>query len=206
VIYGQSICPDEINNEKGDLACLMKDYWGSCFPMGGIGGAPYVGRTGFMAFSHHVPDDGHVVILFGPHVAVSAEGEIGKYLRIGQSSKSGACGAVLAAHASATAGSIHNDEAYDMQQTWLYSQVSKEIDKINASEMPIAAVTHEAFVASRDVMLQITNQNFGSGYLVLIGGIQINMPDPFEDQFQPLFFRVTSKTKSFDLLGELALP
>ena len=69
-IYGQSICPDEINNEKGDLVTLMADHWGECFPMGGIGGAPFVGKTGFAAFSHHVPDDGHVLILFGPHVGV----------------------------------------------------------------------------------------------------------------------------------------
>ena len=31
-IYGQSICPDEINNEKGGLADLMKEYWGEVFP------------------------------------------------------------------------------------------------------------------------------------------------------------------------------
>ena len=59
-IYGQSICPDEINNEKGDLADIMKEYWGEVFPMGGIGGAPFVGKTGFGAFSHHVPEGGKV--------------------------------------------------------------------------------------------------------------------------------------------------
>ena len=54
-IYGQSICPDEINNEKGDLSSLMIDHWGEVFPMGGIGGVPFVGKTGFGAFSAHVP-------------------------------------------------------------------------------------------------------------------------------------------------------
>ena len=34
----------------------MASYWGECFPMGGIGGAPFVGKTGFGAFSAHVPD------------------------------------------------------------------------------------------------------------------------------------------------------
>merc|ERR1719203_1206448 len=83
-IYGQSICPDEINNEKGDLASLMQDHYGECFPMGGIGGMPFVGKTGFTAFSHHVPESGHVLILFGPHVAISESGELGKYRRKGQ--------------------------------------------------------------------------------------------------------------------------
>ena len=89
--------------------------------MGGIGGAPFVGKTGFAAFSHHVPDDGHVLILFGPHVGVreprkwsgpvvdsrladaalrqvSEAGVVGKYCRKGQSCDSSACGAVLSAY------------------------------------------------------------------------------------------------------------
>lgn len=77
-IFGTSICPDEINNEAGDLASLMKEHWGEVFPLGGIGGAPFAGKTGFRALSQHVPDDGHVLVLFGPHVAISAEGEIGE--------------------------------------------------------------------------------------------------------------------------------
>ena len=48
-IYGQSICPDEINNERDDLGSTMAEYWGEVFPMGGIGGNPYVGKTGFKA-------------------------------------------------------------------------------------------------------------------------------------------------------------
>merc|ERR1719401_1224618 len=97
-LFGTSICPDEINNEKGDLADVMKEYWGECFPLGGIGGAPFVGKTGFKAFSHHVPEGGHVLLLFGPHVAVSEAGEVGKYLREGQSSHSTACGACIGAY------------------------------------------------------------------------------------------------------------
>ena len=57
VLHGQSLCPDEINHHKNGLAALMAEHWGSSgdvFPMGGIGGAPYVGTTGFGAFSHHV--------------------------------------------------------------------------------------------------------------------------------------------------------
>lgn len=31
-----------------------------------------------------VPDDGNIFILFGPHIAISETGELGKYKRIGQ--------------------------------------------------------------------------------------------------------------------------
>lgn len=54
VLHGQSVCPDEINHQKDSLATRMANRWGKVFPMGGIGGAPYVGKTGYAAFSHHV--------------------------------------------------------------------------------------------------------------------------------------------------------
>jgi len=49
--------------------------------MGGLAGIPFVGKSGFNAFAHHVPEDGNIFILYGPHVAVSDIGEIGKYKR-----------------------------------------------------------------------------------------------------------------------------
>jgi len=204
-IFGQSICPDEINNEKGDLAYIMKQYWGSCFPMGGIGGAPFVGKTGFMAFSTHVPDDGHVMVLFGPHVAVSEDGQLGKYKRIGQSGLSGACGAVLAAYNSACAGKSFDDMDTDMQETWLFREVEQQLETIKAAEFPIAALTHAAFGACKEKLLGIVNHNYGPGYLILLGGIQINMPAPYEDAFQPLFFQVSNKNQSLNLLDRLVL-
>ena len=149
-IYGQSICPDEINNEKGDLADIMKEYWGEVFPMGGIGGAPYVGKTGFGAFSHHVSDGGHVFILFGPHVAVSKSGEIGKYHRVGQSGESGACGAVIAAYQQCCSGKEMPFEIDDMQQSWLRESIASKIDEIKADPEPIKAVTDVAYEVCKD--------------------------------------------------------
>merc|ERR1712151_786682 len=98
-ILGMSLCPDEINNLRGHLADRMKEYWGENFPMGGISGAPFIGKTGFKASSHHVPDSGNVFVLFGPHVAISSDGQVGKYLRQGQHNLSTACGAVIGAYA-----------------------------------------------------------------------------------------------------------
>ena len=39
-IYGQSICPDEINNEKGDLASIMSDFWARATPRATSSAAP----------------------------------------------------------------------------------------------------------------------------------------------------------------------
>jgi hypothetical protein len=205
VIYGQSICSDEINNEPGDLSQLMTTYFGNCFPMGGIGGAPYVGKTGFGAFSGHVPDDGHVVILFGPHIAVSEDGELGMYLRDGQCKHTSACGAVLAAYQQCKAGQLPFD-VDDMQQSWLREKLQDRIAEIDQHETPMAALIHAAYEAIRDKLLSIVNIGFGTRKLVLIGGIQLNMPQPCVDHFLPLFFQMQSADQSpVDLLPEMLL-
>jgi len=207
VIYGESICPDEINHDKNGLSARMVHEWGSQFPMGGIGGAPFVGTTGFGAFSHHVPDDGHVFILFGPHIAVSDSGELGKYLRIGQHCQSSACGAVLAAYNSCKAGEVNPAvvDMSDMQQSWLRQTVHASYDEIAEAPEPLETLIKKTYAAIEKTMLQIVNHNFGNGKLILLGGIQLNLPNPYDDHFQPLMFRVSSNAdpEGVDLLPDL---
>ena len=177
-----------------------------CKPMGGLGGAPFVGKTGFGAFSGHVPDNGNVVILFGPHIAISESGELGAYQRIGQREMSHACGAVLGAYEQCKHSSSKDDESdnLDMQQAWLRKQVRKEIRKIKKHKEPLQALMLVAYEAVKEKLLKCVNTSFGTGKLVLIGGIQLNMPDPSADHFQPLCFTVESAGQApKDLLKEL---
>ena len=84
-LFAQSICPDEINHEDGDITALMSAHLGEVFHMGGLAGVPFTGKTGFAAFSHHIPDGGNLFILFAPHVGLSKQGKVGEYSRFGQS-------------------------------------------------------------------------------------------------------------------------
>jgi hypothetical protein len=203
-IYGQSICSDEINNEKGQISTLMSNYYGKVFPMGGIGGAPYVGKTGFGAFSAHVPDDGHVVVLFGPHIGFSPSGDAAKFLRIGQAKLSTACGAVVAAYNQINAGGV-SDDPQDMEQSWLRRKLSAHVGAISKSSSPMIDLVLKAYQEIEKEMLDIVNTNFGSGNLVLIGGIQINMPYPTPGFFLPLHFSVRSaSTGPTDLMSAFA--
>mmetsp|Transcript_39824 Transcript_39824/g.101005 ORF Transcript_39824/g.101005 Transcript_39824/m.101005 type:complete len:354 (-) Transcript_39824:370-1431(-) len=184
VLYGQSICPDEINNEEGDLSTIMANHWGEVFPMGGIGGAPYVGKTGFGAFSHHVPENGHVLVLFGPHIAVSEAGELGKYTRVGQHCESSACGAVLAAYNACRAGEVnpHVMDMMDMQQCWLRQKVHSHYEEIEEAPEPLKVLIRKTYDEIEKLMLEIANHDFGEGKLILLGGIQVRaaaMPTRF---------------------------
>ena len=65
------------------------------FPLGGLAGVPFVGKTGWGAFTSHVPTDGNIVVLFAPHVGIDKDGNVGELLRNGQSCNSKACGAAI---------------------------------------------------------------------------------------------------------------
>jgi hypothetical protein len=191
-IFGTSLCPDEINHLKGNLESLMANHWGEIFPMGGISGAPFAGKTGFKAFSHHVPDDGNILILYGPHVAISETGEVGKFLREGQSHLSTSCGAVIGAYNACSCKTSDDDEfdEADMQMGWIKAQIMPHAERIKQQENPMVALAYQSFESVRAKMNKIVNTDFGSGRLVLLGGIQINMPPPCKDHFLPLVFDV----------------
>jgi len=212
-IYADSVCPDEINHEVSALPSIMAKHWGrgtyGSFPMGGLAGVPFVGKTGFSAFSHHVPTDGNVLILFGPHVGISADGVLGKQLRVGQKSESAACGAVLAAfnkcRQADKCGACLTDD-HDLQQSWITQRISSFADAVATSAEPLEALVHRMYDEIEKELLQIVTTDFGSGNISLIGGVQINLPYPYECHFQPLFFKAWSAAspKPVDLLPKLS--
>eukprot|EP00930_Biecheleria_cincta_P047457 TRINITY_DN32903_c0_g1_i1.p1 TRINITY_DN32903_c0_g1~~TRINITY_DN32903_c0_g1_i1.p1 ORF type:complete len:710 (-),score=113.32 TRINITY_DN32903_c0_g1_i1:12-2141(-) len=206
-IMGTSLCPDEINNEVTDVPVLMQSYWGEVFPMGGISGAPFVGKTGFKAFSSHVPDDGNIVILFGPHVGIDESGEIGKCLRQGQRHTSSACGAVIGAYKAclnSDAPLVVEPGSYDRQMDWIKAQLAPHVQSISRTDNPMAALAHQSYIMVKDKLEHCVNNDFGSGYMCLIGGIQINLPEGLEDHFLPYTFELRKAGEpTVDLINEL---
>eukprot|EP00413_Alexandrium_margalefii_P035407 CAMPEP_0204588764 /NCGR_PEP_ID=MMETSP0661-20131031/48803_1 /ASSEMBLY_ACC=CAM_ASM_000606 /TAXON_ID=109239 /ORGANISM="Alexandrium margalefi, Strain AMGDE01CS-322" /LENGTH=301 /DNA_ID=CAMNT_0051598603 /DNA_START=67 /DNA_END=972 /DNA_ORIENTATION=+ len=193
-IYGQSICSDEINSDPGHLSTLLTKYYGRTFPLGGIGGAPYAGKTGFMAFSHHVPDNGHVLIIFGPHIGFSPDGEAGKFLRTGQAALSTSCGAVIAANSQLSSGANMPADPSDMEQSWLRAKLKSVVPEVAASKQPMVDLVMAAYKEVEKEMMTIITTDYGPGHLVLLGGIQINMPYPSPGYFYPLHFSIRSRT------------
>lgn len=194
-ILGTSICSDEINSEDGDMADQFKTYYGQVFSMGGIGGAPFVGKTGFNAFAHHVPDGGNVLILYGPHIGVSSSGELGKYHRCGQKRESCACGALTAALDQIQRGQhgLEYFDCHDVQQSWLRDKLAPYQEEILAAPNSSAALARRAYHIITESIDQVVNTDFGSGKLILLGGIQINMFEPHDDHFLPLRFEILQR-------------
>jgi len=105
-IFTDCSCPDEINhdNPDEDVSSLFQKRYGNVFPLSGLAGLPFTGKTGWHAMSSHVPKDGHIVVLIGPHVGIDSEGRVGKVNRKGQSCVSSACGAAIGALAALKSG------------------------------------------------------------------------------------------------------
>ena len=78
-LYADISCPDEINHDDPgeDVTSLFSNRWGEVFQLAGLAGLPFTGKTGWGAFTSHVPDDGNVVIMFAPHVSVDNKGNVG---------------------------------------------------------------------------------------------------------------------------------
>ena len=117
---------------------------------------------------------------------------------------SGACGAVLAAYSQCLSGETIPFDMDDMQQSWLRDAIGPYCKECSEQEDPIAAITHKAYDGVEQAILRIINTGFSSGKLVLLGGVQINMPAPYEDHLTPKFFKGMSEGKeTVDLLSEL---
>lgn len=175
------------------MSVLMQDHWGEVFPMGGISGTAFAGMTGFATLSGHVADDGNILLAFGPHVGISEEGIVGKLTRIGQANPSSACGALIGAYNACLSGWTEDgdgDSHYDLQMDFCKRWITKHAEAIRETESPFAALTHRSYQMVQDSLLASINTDFGSGYLCLLGGIQINMPCGYADHFYPLMFEL----------------
>lgn len=215
-LYAQSVCPDEINHQEGDTPELFATYLGEVFHMGGLAGIPFTGKTGFGAFSHHVPDGGHCFVLMAPHIGLSESGKLGSYTRVGQSHDGSCCGAVVGALGHCLGGKPVPDmsdpaSADDLQMGYIINQIKahqKEIEDAgkdgddNAMQAKASRVTHDF---ARDMLNKVVSTNFGdaNSLLVLFTGIQINMPQPFDGYFQPISMEIRNKKgKTIDIFAE----
>lgn len=105
-----SMCRDEITRPFVDAADQL---WGHSFSIASLAGMVMCGKTGFAAGLSHAPQqdlgaDGleKYVFIVGPHIAVSADGEVGKVKRLGREAMSGACGAVMAFQGELAGGTL----------------------------------------------------------------------------------------------------
>jgi len=94
-LVATSLCADEVNRTLE--ADLSKAFDMPNFSMGGLAGFPFGGITAFGAMASHIPDGGHCLVVYGPHVGVDSTGAVGTVERQGRAAGGACCGSAVAA-------------------------------------------------------------------------------------------------------------
>jgi len=208
-LFGNCSCPDEINHNDPteDITSLFRKRWGQVFTISGIGGLPFVGKTGWGAFSSHVPKDGNIVVLFAPHVGVDSSGTVGKVHRHGIDGPTTACGAAVGAY-----NAVKDDENAgdltmrytDHQMNVIKHLVLEHVDDIKGQENEMAILAYKMYDIIESYLEEIINLGFcgPNSKLALIGGIMINCDGNKSDVFLPLKFEVKTPNGSRDYTEE----
>jgi Ca2+-binding EF-hand superfamily protein len=216
-LFAHSVCSDEVNNKDEQLVALMVDRWQEGFSLGGLAGLPFAGKSGFLAYMHHVPDSGKLLVMFAPHVGIGADGSIGALQRDGQALVSNACGAAVGAYkvlqkkkgTRAIQGSMVNStdtDLFDPQLEKIVQLLEPRLEGIEKSVDPIAFVTYQMYAIVRDLLsvcIEDTTDCWEyAREVAVVGGIMINRRKG-GDFFQPLSFETRTPSEgTTDLFEE----
>jgi hypothetical protein len=182
MLFATSLCSDDINVSTDFRKVLSRP-----FSMGGLGGLPYSGLTGMVAFGHHIPDNGDAFIFYGPHIGITDDGRLGKMIRPGQSKESNSCGALMLA-----LGRMKNqDDTYiptsldiDYQQIHLERTLMPYKNEILSSDNEAKAITDYTYSAIHKqicFLVQQAKNELMTDRVFLLGGVIINTSPGLHD-------------------------
>ncbi|MEJ1238281.1 hypothetical protein WBG78_09140 [Chryseolinea sp. T2] len=174
VMLADSICSDDVNSIQYPVRA--REFLGP-FKMGGLDGFPFTGLTGMGAFASHVPDNGAVLIYYGPHIGITRQGTLGEIHRLGQERRSTCCGAAKAATDRLLKNEIipgHVTEL-DYQMNTIEQILYAQKDRILSAREPMFEATEVIYEASDARIKQLVAQtSYHCKHVILVGTILIN--------------------------------
>jgi len=172
-LFASATCRDEVNAIP---VRVFEQHWGENFELGGLGGYPTAGRTGFSAYRHHVPDDGNMLILYGPHIGISQSGALGQIDRAQMARSTSCCGA-LAGYLER----IRKDSSYtpelelkDIEQGALELVLQPDVDQFLQASDPLKAMSEKLVERIGQRIDSMLAEQAPEAPIALVGGILIN--------------------------------
>lgn len=155
------------------------------------------------------------MIIYGPHVGVDADGNVGKVNRRGRAAAGACCGSACAALGHV--GCVHRGEAkpvdpavfsdpVECQQAMVGHLLMPYAARLAKSPEPMVELPLALYDAQKKMMDKIVaagcQEVAGEGKIALLGGVQINTPESDTDYFLPLDFeiRTNKNVKVKDLM------
>lgn len=134
----------------------------------------------------HIPDDGNCVLVYGPHVGVDNDGNVGKIDRRGKSKSGTCCGSAVAAtkylqQVVSGQGDIMPppSAALDAQQTFVSNFLLPYASEITESREPMVTLPYVTFRPIDNMMKNIVakaSSKVGeNGKIAMLGGLQVRM-------------------------------
>jgi hypothetical protein len=174
IMLADSICSDDVNSIQ--YPARAHEFLGP-FKMGGLDGYPFTGLTGMGAFASHVPDDGAVLVYYGPHIGITRSGALGEIHRFGQHNNSGCCGAAKAATNKLLNNQITpgNVTELDYQMNTIEQILFAQKDRIVNAKTPLFEATEVIYEAIDKRILELVSKtSYNCKYVFLFGAILIN--------------------------------
>ena len=199
-LFADSSCPDEIchDDPDEDLTFLFQRRWGEVFPLAGLAGLPFVGKTGWEAFTSRCPRDGNVVVLFAPHVGIDGDGNVGSIKRKGQKEATKACGAAIGAYKALIndqeSGNFQNGYA-DYQMDTIKHLLKPHCKYVSQQSNAISILTYKMYDIIHNFLNQVIDLQWQTQHskLAVVGGIMLNCEGQRTDMFLPLTFEIRTK-------------
>ncbi len=174
IMFADCICSDDVNSIQ--YPARAQEFLGP-FKMGGLNGFPFSGLTGMGAFASHVPDEGAILIYYGPHIGITKTGTIGEINRFGQSKKSDCCGAAKVALNKLMNNQIieGNITEMDYQMNTIEQIIYRQKDRILYAAIPMQEATEVIYEAiDKRINELVAMTKYNCKYVILVGAILIN--------------------------------
>lgn len=167
-----SICRDEMTQRFSHEVDLR---WGPPFAIGGLGGFPSGGSTGWAACLSHVPDQrrGKLLAIGLAHVGIEPDGSAGTYHRPwmnGSAPTCGALGAILGSWDQAAANEDLSDHELHTLRTALEGAGERPADMLHATQLTASRILD--LLVSQITALAPWN----AMDVALFAGIQVHTP------------------------------
>jgi len=174
IMMADSICSDDVNSIQ--YPARSQEFLGP-FKMGGLDGFPFTGLTGMGAFASHVPDNGAVMIYYGPHIGITKSGVYGEIARLGQHNNSNCCGAAKAALSKLMNDQIvpGNITELDYQMNTIEQILYRHKSRILGAKTPLYEATEVLYEAIDQRINELVERTkYQCHYVILVGAILIN--------------------------------
>jgi Limiting CO2-inducible proteins B/C beta carbonyic anhydrases len=196
-----SLCSDEVNRPLEDT---FYGWYGEHFNMGGLAGFPFAGLTGFGAMAAHIPEGGNCLLVYGPHVGIDKDGNVGKINRKGRTKAGSCCGSAVAASKYITDVYLGKAEkvgppadSTDAQQNYVSAALLPYGEAVAKAKDPMVELPFATFEPIDKMMQNIVykaGKGVKDGKIAMLGGLQINTPRGMSDYFLPLRFDIRYNT------------